>query len=811
MSMFDFKRKISHARVKLLGAEKAPPRPLPERRQSSSPQPPLPPSIHSASYSDLHCKPNLSSKRDSLKTTPEPPSLTSASSNSEAGLGLSAPDLHDHPSLTIERATPEAQDAIQIREDISQGRSPNSDRALSLASSEPPTAKPRPSEPTRRQSLVHNSNHKIIKTLLASNSQQHSSSEPPSAVDYFTSGLATNMASITYRKIWVKRQGGSATQVQIREDDLVDDVRDAILRKYGNSLGRTFDAPDVDIKIYPRTHSQSKRPKERVLQPDEDMCRTLDAFYPGGQTIDEALVICIPQRHTPHSSPGHHLSQHHNEDHHRPVENGNGYFPPMPATVAPSTHSSISLDNHHSVQTHDMARAMSVINTGQVPPLPSPGGTLRVHNRHIRPKATRQQTASPTLQNISAAAGSNLGPPTSSFRVPRPHAESVASDRSGVPNPPPLPTPPAPEAPPTNSKAGSTPPTPNGLPANRVASPDPGKRTKKRGPLGMSRRNGSKAHMPSDSEGHLPNIGAALSPPLIDSSVPPINCLIVEDNHINLKLLEAFMKRLKVRWQTAMNGQAAVTKWRSGGFHLVLMDIQLPIMSGLEATKEIRRLERVNGVGVLGTPGLRKSASQSSSDENGYISTNGVKDEQDGETPAKPSKVDESDQLTKSSGLFKSPVIIVALTASSLQSDRHEALAAGCNDFLTKARLPVNFVWLERKVKEWGCMQALIDFDGWRKWKDFAPQNEDANGNGAAKTLLANNNKNHTRKGSAGAKSARREKRRSDSSNILAPQLPAAMERFQVAEGIEPAATPERGPRMDSRRNSSERVNGVGA
>lgn len=31
----------------------------------------------------------------------------------------------------------------------------------------------------------------------------------------------------------------------------------------------------------------------------------------------------------------------------------------------------------------------------------------------------------------------------------------------------------------------------------------------------------------------------------------------------------------------------------------------------------------------------------------------------------------------------------------------------------------MNFVWFERKVKEWGCMQALIDFDGWRKWKDF--------------------------------------------------------------------------------------------
>jgi hypothetical protein len=36
---------------------------------------------------------------------------------------------------------------------------------------------------------------------------------------------------------------------------------------------------------------------------------------------------------------------------------------------------------------------------------------------------------------------------------------------------------------------------------------------------------------------------------------------------------------------------------------------------------------------------------------------------------------------------------------------------------------PVNFAWFERKVKEWGCMQALIDFDGWRKWEDFATEN----------------------------------------------------------------------------------------
>jgi osomolarity two-component system response regulator SSK1 len=204
---------------------------------------------------------------------------------------------------------------------------------------------------------------------------------------------------------------------------------------------------------------------------------------------------------------------------------------------------------------------------------------------------------------------------------------------------------------------------------------------------------------------------------LSGAPVPPINVLIVEDNIINLKLLEAFMKRLKVRWQTAMNGKEAMTKWRTGGFHLVLMDIQLPVMNGLEATREIRRLEKLNGIGVFSSSAISTAPEQAV--------------EPQGE-----------DKLPTTL-LFKSPVIIVALTASSLQSDRHEALAAGCNDFLTKVGLhvhsphsscplrlelttpqPVNFVWLERKVMEWGCMQALIDFDGWRKWKDFSATEE---------------------------------------------------------------------------------------
>lgn len=93
------------------------------------------------------------------------------------------------------------------------------------------------------------------------------------------------------------------------------------------------------------------------------------------------------------------------------------------------------------------------------------------------------------------------------------------------------------------------------------------------------------------------------SPPasdgLIAGSVPPINVLIVEDNIINRKLLVAFMKRLNVRWVCVADGAEAVRNWRRGGFHLVLMNIQLPVMNGLDATREIRRLERLNGIGVF--------------------------------------------------------------------------------------------------------------------------------------------------------------------------------------------------------------------
>ncbi|KAF7714153.1 Signal transduction histidine kinase-related protein [Penicillium ucsense] len=89
-----------------------------------------------------------------------------------------------------------------------------------------------------------------------------------------------------------------------------------------------------------------------------------------------------------------------------------------------------------------------------------------------------------------------------------------------------------------------------------------------------------------------PTAGDAL---VIDSSSrqdSPL-VLLVDDNPINMTLLIAFMKKLKLDYLTAQNGQEALDIFteHSSRVCLVLMDISMPIMDGLESTRQIRRFE----------------------------------------------------------------------------------------------------------------------------------------------------------------------------------------------------------------------------
>ncbi|HDO51861.1 MAG TPA: response regulator, partial [Rhizobiales bacterium] len=101
--------------------------------------------------------------------------------------------------------------------------------------------------------------------------------------------------------------------------------------------------------------------------------------------------------------------------------------------------------------------------------------------------------------------------------------------------------------------------------------------------------------------------------------------LIVEDNDINQMLIAAYLEQFGLSHETAVNGKEAVNMMQRRRFDVVLMDIMMPVMDGLEATKQIR---------ALGAPAAK--------------------------------------------------VPIVALTANAMRGDRETYLAAGMDGYVSK-------------------------------------------------------------------------------------------------------------------------------
>ncbi|HJP18971.1 MAG: hypothetical protein CMD96_07070 [Gammaproteobacteria bacterium] len=107
----------------------------------------------------------------------------------------------------------------------------------------------------------------------------------------------------------------------------------------------------------------------------------------------------------------------------------------------------------------------------------------------------------------------------------------------------------------------------------------------------------------------------------------PLNILLVEDNRDNRFLILAFLKKTPHTIDIAENGQIALDQFIPGKYDIVLMDIEMPVMDGLTATKKIRKIEKENG---------------------------------------------------------HKPVPVVALSAHALKEHEEKSMAAGCNEHVTK-------------------------------------------------------------------------------------------------------------------------------
>jgi osomolarity two-component system response regulator SSK1 len=206
---------------------------------------------------------------------------------------------------------------------------------------------------------------------------------------------------------------------------MVDDVRDLILRKFANSIGRHFDAPDLNLHITPRDKTQA-----RPLKPDEILCKVLDSYYPEGQTVDDALTISVPQpqpRPSPRSAAHYAGMAHYPPEANLPVQEAEEYFPPTGAPSAP-------LLPQAGIGNDLIPHATPTLSTaGQAPPLPSPN-TGRAQAFTDRPRLGRSHTTSPAIPgnpNVALNPDGMFHPTLMSFYLLCPSdSDYTSTDRS---------------------------------------------------------------------------------------------------------------------------------------------------------------------------------------------------------------------------------------------------------------------------------------------------------------------------------------------------------------------------------------------
>lgn len=106
--------------------------------------------------------------------------------------------------------------------------------------------------------------------------------------------------------------------------------------------------------------------------------------------------------------------------------------------------------------------------------------------------------------------------------------------------------------------------------------------------------------------------GTAEDQPRRETGLPPLRILVADDVDQNIELIAALLGPRLHTLVTASNGEEAVEHARHDSFDVILMDVQMPVLNGLEACREIRRHEQE--LGRKATPVIALTASVMESD-----------------------------------------------------------------------------------------------------------------------------------------------------------------------------------------------------
>jgi signal transduction histidine kinase/ActR/RegA family two-component response regulator len=82
-------------------------------------------------------------------------------------------------------------------------------------------------------------------------------------------------------------------------------------------------------------------------------------------------------------------------------------------------------------------------------------------------------------------------------------------------------------------------------------------------------------------------------------SVAGLQVLVAEDNAVNRMVIESLLAPYELHLTIVPNGAEAVATWRDGDFDLILMDVHMPVMDGLDATRAIRSEEAERGLTAI--------------------------------------------------------------------------------------------------------------------------------------------------------------------------------------------------------------------